>query len=53
MKKKFEEGIDDITKEEVRKVIRKMKNRVMPGKDGITNEAWIVGLEEIEEDLTK
>lgn len=51
-RKKYGEGQDDISEEEVRRVIKKMKKRKMPGENGIMNEAWIEGIEEIEKDLT-
>ena len=45
----WEEG--EISEEEVRNAIHKLKRRKAAGKDGIQNEAWIFGQEEIMDEL--
>lgn len=36
----------------MREVLKKLKKGKAPGQDGITNEAWIIGKEELEEKMT-
>lgn len=46
----YAEG-EEIKKEEIKGVIQKMKRKKASGEDGIPNEAWIHGEEDILEDL--
>lgn len=48
---KPKEEIEEITIEEIRETIRRLKNKKAPGHDGITNEAWKRGGEVLEKEL--
>lgn len=48
-KKSVYEEENKIETEEIRKIIRRMKRRKAPGEDGIPNEAWIYGEDDIED----
>ena len=48
-----EDEPEDIKKEELRKVLRKLRNAKAPGEDGIENEAWKFMSEEIGEEFWK
>jgi hypothetical protein len=45
-KKQTTAGETEITVEEVERQIRKLKKRKAPGRDGVQNEAWSMGLKE-------
>ena len=45
-------SVEDITTEEVRETIRKLKEKKAAGQDRITNEAWIIGEELLTAELT-
>ena len=50
MRKKLE---GDIEEEEITNAIKKLKRRKATGIDGISNEAWIEGMDQIKEELKK
>lgn len=49
VRKRWEEGgVEELTREEVRRMIKKLKKKKAAGIDGIPNEAWMYGGEKLE-----